>query len=341
MTLNEIAQAANVSPTTVSFVLHNRPGVGAKTRARVQRMLQENGYMDAEKKNVVTGKRTFHFVKYVKTGELVDGNDGFVMSIMDAAGKRAEDLGVSFALSSCNEKTLRNTLENLQNQPVDGVIVMGTEITRQYFDQLTNIRVPMVVVDNHMTFCDVSSVVMNNMELAWTAVKYLYNLGHRNIGYIHGKFAIPNFEERQLGYRAAMEELGLACDPAFQVDVGTTTADAAADMESYLDLNPKLPTAFFCDNDMIAIGCMRALQSRGISIPGDVSIIGIDDISFCTMTTPPLTTMRIPKEQIGERTVDMLFERILNNDMPTEKVCFNGQLVVRGSVAAVERDPAQ
>ena len=336
MTLNEIAQAANVSPTTVSFVLHNRPGVGAKTRARVMRLLQENGYAVVEKKNIAIGKHTLHLVKCAKTGELVDGNDGFVMSIMDAAGKRAKDLGISFTLSSCSNESLGKTLENLQNQSVDGVIVIGTEIMRQDIEQLSNIKVPMVVVDNHMLFNNVSSVVMNNVEIAYEAVKYLYDLGHRNIGYIHGKLSIPNFEERHQGYRAALELLDLPYNNAFKVDVGTTTADACADMKRYLDSDPQLPTAFFCDNDMIAIGCMKALQSRGISIPGDVSIVGIDDISFCTMVDPALTTMRIAKEQIGERTVDMLLERMMNNDMPVEKVCFGGQLVVRNSAAAVK-----
>lgn len=333
MTLTEIAQAANVSPTTVSFVLHNRPGVGPETRKRVQALLFENGYIDNKNRKLQAKKRTFLFIKYIKNGDLVEGNDGFVLQIIDAAEKKARSLGIGLLMTSCRGNKLAETFSIIRSEPVDGIILVGTELEPQYFPLLKEIDIPIIVIDNYVPYCDVNSVVMNNIETVFLSVKHLYELGHRKIGYLHSNFSIINFEERFRGYKLALEQLGLPYNPSLVFNVGVTLESAYGNMEKYLAENPILPTAFFCDNDIIAIGSMRALQGKGYVIPKDISIIGFDDISFCTMANPPLTTMRIPRQIIGERAVEILVSHMENQSISTEKVQISGELILRQSTA--------
>ena len=163
-----------------------------------------------------------------------------------------------------------------------------------------------------VTGADIDIVVMANEAIAFNAVRYLFSIGHREIGHLRSAVAISNFNERRAGFEEAMSALQLK--ETRTIALTPTLEGAYSDMREYLNgrADSVRATAFFADNDAIAIGAIRALQEHGFHVPDDVSVIGVDDIPFSAINTPPLTTMRVSRSQLGHLTVDILTRRIKN-----------------------------
>lgn len=165
---------------------------------------------------------------------------------------------------------------------------------------------------------------------------YLLEHGHRKIGYICGETVIRNFPLRERGYVRALREYGLIASPAFRVTVGTTVGSSYASMRAWLEHHPQLPTAFFAENDIMALGCMRALSEYGVEIPNEVSMFGFDDLNFASIANPPLTTMRVPNRAMGELAVKALIESVRQPTDYSRVTHLSTTLVERQSVRTIE-----
>jgi LacI family transcriptional regulator len=217
-----------------------------------------------------------------------------------------------------------------------GIILLATEMHSKDIAQFTRLGVPVVLLDSWFPTKNLDAIVIDNMCGAWEAVRYLHAMGHTDIGYLSSKVGIRNFLERRQGYLAAMADIGQSDDPTSHkiVRVGPAAEEACMDMLAYLSTHPKLPTAFFADNDLIAIGCMRALEDNGIRVPDDISIIGFDNVSTSMLTNPPLTTMEVPKESMGALAVRRLIELIKDQaGGETVRISVQPRIVERMSVA--------
>ena len=192
----------------------------------------------------------------------------------------------------------------------NGIVLLGTEMTEEDYALFRDPQAPLVVVDGWSDRYFFESVVTQNENSAFRAVTYLAEHGHKEIGYIAGSYRIKNFPLRERGYRKAMREAGLDINPDWRVEVGTTVNTSYDAMKAWLAGNPRLPTAFFVDNDIMALGCMRAMAERGIQIPDDVSMIGFDDLPYASICNPPLTTARVPNREMGEIATHRLMEQI-------------------------------
>ena len=330
MTIREIAAIAGVSPATVSLVLNDKKGVSAQIRDRVKKVLEENNYSPQQKKK--SAKFSIRFIKFSAHGMAVEENQGFIGSIIDKIESECRCHSYNFVMSGCDNSTLKETLQMAASNPLDGVILLGTEFDSANFQMIRDIKAPVVVLDNSMQYENIDSVVMANAGVAASAVNYLYGLGHRKIGYFQTSVSISNFAERYSGYLDALSKLGLT--PPEPVLLTPTLKGAYADMKKHLDSGAYVPEgAVFADNDTIAIGAAKALQESGYSIPDDISIIGVDDIPFSSMTVPPLTTIRISRSMMGLQTVKLLRERIKHPDWPFVHLLISGELVERGSTA--------
>jgi LacI family transcriptional regulator len=176
-------------------------------------------------------------------------------------------------------------------------------------------------------------VDMDNVDGVFKAIDYLYTNGHRNIGMVKSSLETRNFKMRESGFREAMEFFSLPVPERNIISVDPAFEQAIIDMGKYLDKTSSKPTAFFCLNDTIAYGCMRALRDHAINIPGDISIIGFDDLPSSGLTEPSLTTIRVSTRQIGRTALEKLAERISGSaeDFPVNTF-ISGKLVPRGSV---------
>lgn len=333
MTLKEIAKQAGVSPSTVSMVLNCKGSVSESTREKVGKLLAEHGYkvLSAKKEE---RRRGIRFLKFSNHAHLVQENAGFVSSIMDAVDMETRRLGFNLVMTPFNKSNIAQIKELLQEEPYDGIILLGTELEDEDLAYFTDIKTPLVVVDNAMEKYDFNTVNMNNRESIMKAVDYLYNLGHREIGYLYNKMPSSNCLARKRAYEAALAEYGLKVDPRYIYLVNPTPAMAYNDTFDLLNGGAEYASAFLATNDSIAIGAVRAFKDYGIKIPDEVSIIGFDDILFSEAIDPPLTTLRVPCGDMGAWAVRLLADRMSFPCSPVVKMQLSTTLIPRRSTTA-------
>lgn len=331
MTIREIANLAGVSPAAVSLVINNKKGVSEETRQRVQSVIDEHNYVLPGQKHVGKPKRfRLCVVKFRTHGIAIEENQGFIASIIDQIESECRHYGYDLAMVNCEVATATETLKEVMATPPDGVILMGTELSVADYKLLDLLTVPTIVMDNSMRDVDIDSVLMDNEAISAEAVRYLYSLGHRDIGYIRFSLPISNCEERYQGYLREMERLKLPIPKP--ISIMPTFTGAYKDMKQMLEAGEYVPHgACVADNDTVAIGVMKAIHEAGYHIPEDISIIGVDDIPFSAMTMPALTTMRISRSALGTLAVDTLRKRIKYPYWAGMHVRLSGRLVVRGS----------
>lgn len=335
MTIREIAKELKVSPSTVSLVLNNRKGVSEKTRAAVMSSLLENGYSLATqtKPHADKPRLSIRLLKYKKHSKLVDQNANFVSSIIDAIEEECRKMGFNLLITTVGEAAIEEVFSLVCQAPFNGVILIGTEFQPDDFHYLEEIPVPVVIVDSPAINFNFDCVTMNNEEIVYHILRYLRDMGHRDIGYLHSNLYTGNFESRYLGYIKASTMLDM---PEIQnniIEITPTFSEAYTDMCELLNKGIVLPSALFADNDTIALGCMRALASYDYRLPEQVSIVGIDDVPFSAISSPQLSSMHISCSELGRNAVQLLLKKMENPSSVASKIFISGNLVERSSVA--------
>lgn len=308
VTARDVAKAAGVSPATVSLVFRGKPGVGRETRDRVIACAKNLGYeylaRDPERPST-----TLLLVVFKRTGQVVGETpffDELIGGVSDATyrmGFHRLTVTYFYATQDAHEQ-----MDALRQARCAGIILLATEAKTVDIAQFERLGVPIVLLDSWFPGKKLDSVVIDNMLGGYDAVRHLVARGHRDIGYLHCGVPIRNFIERQSGFVQAMREVlpgGMEKAPDI-VRVGSTVEEAYQDMKAYLTTNPRLCSAYFADNDIVAAGCMRALEEHGASMPDEVSIIGFDDTTHCLNVSPTLSTMAVPKRAMGELAVKRL-----------------------------------
>jgi len=179
------------------------------------------------------------------------------------------------------------------------------------------------------------SVLINDTDAAAGAMEYLVEKGHTKIGYLRGDSRIQAFCSRETGYYQVLNKYGLPAKPEYIATVGTRIETAYRSMKEYLERVKEMPTAFFADNDVIAIGCMQAMKECGYSIPGDMSVIGFDDVAYGLVSDPPLSTVHVYKQELGARAVRELLSNEGKDGRAKVKIQVCAEFVERGSVREV------
>jgi LacI family transcriptional regulator len=336
--LIDIAHASNVSPSTVSLVLRNKPGIPEETRRRVLAAAQELGYWRG-KSNALdrsTGQRPLRTVGLLikaDAGQTPAANPFYshvLAGIEDACRvKHVNLLYATLPVDANNRVTAAPRL--LDADTVDGLLLVGAFLDAPLYRLLGSGRLPLVLVDAYADVPGCDAVLSDNMRGAAEIVGYLLEHGHCNIGMVGGgEHAYPSLRERRQGYRNALRAAGVAVD--YVADC--TPNDAEEATGQLLLANPQL-TALFCCNDHVALRAARAAQRLGRRIPGDLSLAGFDDIDFAAHLEPPLTTMHVDKIAMGRLAVQQLEARFAfpTNDQVT--ALLRPRLVERKSVATL------
>lgn len=304
--VREISRRTGFSPATVSNALNNKRGVNKDTAETIRRMARELGYERSDSLDHI------RFVLARKSGKVLDEgtfHPGVIEGVERAAAQyKLQTTFTTVELS--NREAASKQAYDITHDASNGIVLLATEMAEEDYALFSDSVAPLVVVDGWSDRLFFESVVTQNENSAFRAVTYLVERGHRQIGYIAGDTRIKNFPLRERGYRRAMREAGIAIDPKWRIEVGTTVHGSYDSMKKWLATNPQLPTAFFVENDIMALGCMRAMSERGIRIPDEVSMVGFDDLPYASICNPPLTTARIPNREMGEIAVRRLIERI-------------------------------
>ncbi len=230
-------------------------------------------------------------------------------------------------------------LQELCSDPSSALLVLATELEETEARRFEEAISPVVMLDNWYEKLHFNSVLIDNVDSASRAVRYLIEKGHRKIGHLKGSYGINNFSYREEGYARALRECGLPVDPEYTFALTPSMEGAYADMSSILQREPELPTAFFADNDMIALGAVRALQQNGYSVPEDVSVVGFDDLPFCAISSPPLTTIQVYNRELGCAAVRRLMEIAKYGATYCTKIQVESAFVERESVRDLNVQP--
>ena len=334
--LKQIAAMANVSQASVSLVRKGRRGVSDAVRTQIQNLLREHGYhyvqYDPQTSLQPAHSGTIQLFVYKKHAMLVDGNDGFVTSIIDALNIEARHRGHRLSVSVLGPNDDISSVQAALSTDTDGVLLIATEMSSDELCLFDSIGVPLVIIDSDFISSQFSCVTMNNRELAFFAVQHLLCLGHKQIGYLKSSVPTGNFRSRSQGYEEALTLAGLCIDEQHTYRLRPTLSGAYQDMCE--QLRTSLPTAFFADNDILALGAIKALTEAGYRVPQDVSVIGVDNIPFGSVSAPPLCTMSISCLDIGRWAVALLIQSIAAPDLPKTKIQISASLVRRSSTDA-------
>lgn len=342
ITAKELAKKLGLSPSAVSLALNGKPGVSSKTRTRVLEAAMQMGYAKAEPAGSFHTGKTICFIRYGGTVINAAEHTSFSSFVLKGVEARATELGYNTQVRYLNAGGMvnRQALEFIRQAA--GVIFLGTDLTEQqlpemerFFSQLENC--PIVVVDSFLLSDRVDSIGNDSYGGARMAVAHLLSKGCRRIGYVKAKQRILNFRDRELGARMAMQEAGLTLDHEIPVDV--SSEGAFRDFDEWLKGEHPVPEGLYVENDIIAAAVMRVLKLHGYRVPEDVSVIGFDDIPMSQMLEPPLSTVRLAKEELGTVAMDHLHSRIAANQVPHRmpglhlmKTLLSTRLVPRASV---------
>ena len=332
--IKKLSELSGYSPATISNALHNRRGVSRQTAAKVWKLAQEAGY------KVKTSTRSIKLVTYSDSGE-VFSDSPFFTALMEGVENEARRRGFDTTIFNLyrRQPDYEQKLQQLLADTSSALLLMGTELGEQDAKRFLEAKAPLVLLDCSFDTLNFDAVLMDNENSVAQAVDYLVSRGHTEIGYLRGSVRIRNFIKRGRGYRRAMEVHGLPINERFVLDLRPSIAGAYQAMDAILKTGRPMPTAFIADNDMIALGAMQALQRNGYRIPEDISVIGFDDISFCEVFLPHLTTVRVYKKELGQVAVQELIALMQNPERVKTKTTTLNELIIRNSVAAPRKVP--
>jgi len=330
----DIAKKLSISPSAVSLVLNNKPGVSEETRKKVLKVIEVMGYnTNILSKSALTHNRNIRFIIYKKHG-LVVSDTPFFSALMEGIDRKARSLGYNLIVTYMDENkdNLMKILHMIKRTSPDGIMLLATEMTKEDLKPFKKLNIPLLLLDSYFESENLDTVIINNIEGVYKATCYLAELGHIDIGYLHSSVWINNFDQRMTGFKKAINDKGLTLNKNLIFCLESTIDGSYKNMLEILEKKPKLPTALFADNDIIAFGAIKAMKEFGIRIPQDVSVIGFDDMPFCEMIDPPLTTVMAYKQRMGMIALTRLVERIDEAPAETIRIEVNTTLIERKSV---------
>ena len=309
--VKDIAEAAGVSSATVSNALNGKGGVGEDKSKRILSIAREMGYI--HERSALSQRDYIRLVMFKRHG-LVVMDTQFFTDMMEAMARETRQLGYELLITHLHMEKDPDYLDRIQEicrEECAGIILLATEMYREDVKLFAHTKSPLLVLDSLFRHDDLNCVVMNNYEAGYLATQRLALMGHTRIEHITASVRFNNMRYRRKGFEAAMKDYSLPLEQDFLWKVTPTLEGAYRDMLDLLAQRQRpLPTAFFAANDIIATGCVRAMKEKGVKVPRDVSIIGMDDLDICQIASPPLSSIRVFRDDMGRvavrRLVDMM-----------------------------------
>jgi LacI family transcriptional regulator len=331
VTTRDVARRAGVSVSTVSHVLNATRFVAPERRERVLLALNELGY----EPNAVA--RSLRINRSRSIGLIIsDISNPFFTAVVRGIEDVAQQNDYTLVLCNSDEDPEKEEtyLRTLRAKRVDGLILAPAGTAHAYLETLVRERFPLVFLDREVAGLEVPVVVVDNEQSAYAAVRHLVEDGHRRIGLVAGRSLVSTSRERLDGYRRALAEASIAFADDLVEDGGSKIQPGEAAALRLLDLEPR-PTAIFSANNQMTIGCLVAIEARGLRVPRDVALVSFDDFTWSEVFRPRLTTVAQPTYELGRAAAHLLLRR-LESEPPNSagRVVLNGSLVVRESCSS-------
>ncbi|HEY2041576.1 MAG TPA: LacI family DNA-binding transcriptional regulator [Jatrophihabitans sp.] len=332
VSVTNVAAHAGVSLGTVSNVLNRPDRVSPATRARVLQAIEDLGFVrnEAARQLRAGRSRTIGLI-------VLDTGNPFFTDLAGGVEKAASENGLSLVLCNSDEKSDREAhyLSLLEEQRAFGILLApGVELP-QGVDEIRGRGTPIVLVDrgSSRTQCSVS---VDDFVGGQLAIDHLLERGHRRIAFVGGPLGLNQVADRLRGAREALQRRGAGAEDITVVETEALNVASGRDAgERIAGLSARRrPTAVFCANDLIAFGVLQVMTKQNLTVPGDVAIVGYDDIDFAAAAAVPLTSVRQPRTQLGQTATELLIEEATESATHKHRqVVFSPELVVRESSA--------
>ena len=318
VTLRDIAEAVGVSISTASRALNGAPGISGDVRSRIQSAAERLNYVGA-----FAGTATV-----ISDLHLADNSAGeFMLAVQRGMEKRARELGLTLSVTHAGPSMAWLEPDN----GTAGYLLLSMQ-REDIIQHLSSRAIPAVIVNGREPLMRLDAVAPANRTGGYLGARHLIQLGHTRILML-AHSPRPTIRDRMAGSRRAMQEAGLEAIDDLVIDLEAMRSDLAyAAIKKHIEAKGGTDfTAILCCNDSCAFGAMAALTEAGLSVPGDVSIVGFDDIPTAALNSVPLSTIRVESEDIGARSVSRLIERIRSQDKLATYTETAVKLVVRSS----------
>lgn len=330
VTIKDIAKLANVSHTTVSRALNNSPLIKEPTRRKILEIAAQLNYTPNYNAKSLVTQRSYTIGLF-----FTSISEGTSASFLVETIK-----GVNSVISQDYNLFVRGIddyeeYSSINPNRFDGIILMSQSVNdNPFIYHVKQMNIPLVVLNREFEDDQTINILSDDKVGSRQAVEFLIHNGHQDIALIEGKESFKSAQLRKVGYIEAMIEHDLPVKKDYTVKGNYNMESGYTMMEQLLSLS-KPPTAVFCSNDDMAIGAINAIFANSLNVPGDISVVGFDDIGFTQYTNPRLTTVKRPVEQISIMGAEKMLSLIQSNERSGDKILVNTELIIRDSVRKI------
>ncbi|MFH1852318.1 MAG: LacI family DNA-binding transcriptional regulator [Candidatus Neomarinimicrobiota bacterium] len=335
ITIKDIAKIAGVSTSTVSLVISGKGYVSDATRDKVQQVIDEYNYKPSRSAQQLASHRTGN-IGFIISDIHLSRSEAFYSRILLGAELEARNHDMYILLSTVggNSEEPLNIPRFINSNDVDGIIIAGS-VPLGLIRNIHSLNIPTVLIDFRVEGMNLDTILMDNRNGISQIVSHLIENKITKIGFVGGSFYHPSIKERFEGYQTAMVKYGLGeiaynSDYHYLIEHETSHEYGERGADKILKLIPDLE-AIICVNDTTASGSLQYVKSLGKKIPEEIKVAGFDDINFAAITHPPLTTVHVPKVQMGVEALKLLLDRIDNGKRVHQTRLIPVELIIRES----------
>ena len=338
ITITDVAKLAGVSTSTVSLVLSKKGYVSDKTRRKIQKIIDEYNYRPSGAARQLASNQTGN-IGFIISDVHLSRSEAFYSRILLGSELEARNYDTNIILATVGQEYKLPRF--LKEKNVDGIIIAGS-VSEELIHFLEGVGCPVVLIDYGVNGTNLDRVTLDNRRGVEMVVEYLLEQGKRKIGFIGGSYYHPSIRERFEGFQIAMNRSGygdIAHNEKYRylIEEETSVDIGEIGTAEVLKAVPDLE-AIICVNDTTALGCLKYLRKLGVKIPTQMSVVGFDDVNFAAVAHPPLSSVHVPKVEMGMAGVTLLKERMKNPDRAFQTRVLPVELIIRESSMNKSRD---
>jgi len=331
-TIKDVAREVNVSIATVSLVINNHGRISQDTRKKVLKAIRKLNYHPSRSARGLVSRKTGN-IGFILTEDHFLRTEPFYTKIFLGTEfeARTKDYYVLLATVNSSFSNVDSLPRFILERNFDGIIIAG-KVPNSLIASILIYKKPTVFVDFSPDNGDYPNILTDNLKGGQLATEHLIEYGHKNIAFVGGEISHSSITDRLQGYKLALEGAKINIDESLIItnDEYLSRQNGCASAELLINRRKDV-TAIFAANDATAIGVMQCLKNKGIEIPDRISVIGFDDVEADLFIDPPLTTIRVPKLDMGTEAIQLILGIINNKNIKTKKILMPVELIVRKS----------
>ncbi|MCR5100388.1 MAG: LacI family transcriptional regulator [Butyrivibrio sp.] len=335
MTSKELAKKLGISEATVSLALNDRPGISAATKQKILEAAKETG-LEINKKTRGTGrhKKMIYIMQYEK-GRNIYTNNFFRETIAGIESQCMQNGYLANSVSVFSREQFAQRLKSLESEHPAGVILFAYMMTEADFQLLSFTSLNVILMDNQFRSSRFTTIQINNYDAFFESTNYIIKKTGEQPGYLKSTMNTYDFEQRSQGFYAALKHNVMPKSGSIIHELPPTIDGAYKEMLDIIKSGEQLSSSYVADNDMIAIGAIKAMKECGINVPKDISVIGFDDLPMSEYIDPPLTTVKVPRFYMGTLAVDILLSSFNRPEQYALKLEVTPTLEIRKSIRTI------